>query len=54
MVLGTVERKVWKEGLGSKGLELGESLKHVAQFKTVYDFTYEPGGWYLPDEESEK
>lgn len=50
MVLGTIEKKVWQEGLRKPGQELGEILKHVADFKKVYDLDFRPAGWYRADE----
>ncbi|OFW09751.1 MAG: hypothetical protein A3G20_09360 [Acidobacteria bacterium RIFCSPLOWO2_12_FULL_59_11] len=49
MVLGTMEKKVWQEGLIGRGQPPAEMLKHVAEFKKVYDLEYEPGGWYPAD-----
>jgi len=49
MVLGTIEKKVWQAGLGGKEQLLGDTLKHVADFKKEYDLEYEPGGWYPAD-----
>lgn len=54
LVLGTIEKKVWQEGLGGKGQTLEVILKHVADFKRVYDLEYEPGGWYPVDSEPQK
>jgi len=50
MVLGTIEKNVWREGLKGVGAEFGEILKHVADFKKVYDLEYQPAGWYPADE----
>ena len=50
MVLGTIDKKVWQEGVKGKESQLKEMLKHVADFKAVYDLEYEPGGWYPADE----
>jgi hypothetical protein len=49
LVLGTVEKKVWQEGLKGSGKQLDEMLKHVADFKKVFDLHVEPGGWYPID-----
>ena len=46
MVLGTIEKKVWQEGLQGRGKQVAEMLNHVADFKKEYDLEYEPGGWY--------
>jgi hypothetical protein len=53
MVLGTIEKKVWQKGVRGKDVQLGEILKHVADFKKYYDLEYEPGGWYPADEQEE-
>ena len=50
LVIGTVDKRVWKKGLeGSEG-EFSEMLRHIADFKRVYDLHVEPGGWYPADE----
>jgi hypothetical protein len=46
LVLGTIDKKVWKEGLAGGGGDLGEMLKHMADFKRVLKLEVEPGGWY--------
>jgi hypothetical protein len=51
MVLGTIEKKMWQEGLNGKSRPLVEMLKYVADFKKYYDLGYEPGGWYPDDED---
>lgn len=51
LVIGTVDKKVWKKGLEGKEEGLGDMLKHIADFKRVYDLHVEPGGWYPADEE---
>jgi len=50
LVIGTVDKRVWKKGLGGGGGELGEMLQHIADFKKVYDLHVEPGGWYPADD----
>jgi hypothetical protein len=35
VVFGTVDKKRWKESLGSGGFELDEALEHAADFKDV-------------------
>ena len=49
MVLGTIEKKVWQEGLGGQGPALGDMLNYVADFKRHDDLEFQPGGWY-PEE----
>ena len=49
LVIGTVDKKVWKKGLEGSSGEFGEMLKHIADFKRVYDLHIEPGGWYPAD-----
>ena len=46
LVLGTVDKKVWKEGLTGDGKQRGETLQHVADFKRVLKLEVDPGGWY--------
>src|ERR1035437_7478006 len=45
MVLGTIKKDVWQEGLQGRGNQIASMLQHVADFKKVYDLKYEPGGW---------
>jgi hypothetical protein len=54
LVIGTVEKKVWQQGLKGNSPRFEETLAHTADFKKVYDITVEPGGWYPADEESQK
>ena len=51
MVLGTVDKRIWQSGLQGSGRQLGEVLKHTADFKTVLDLKVEPGGWYPASQE---
>jgi uncharacterized C2H2 Zn-finger protein len=51
MVLGTIEKKVWQEGVKGGSTQFEEVLKHMADFKKVYDLEYDPGGWSPADEE---
>ncbi|OFW33945.1 MAG: hypothetical protein A3J28_05660 [Acidobacteria bacterium RIFCSPLOWO2_12_FULL_60_22] len=44
MVLGTIEKKAWQEGLSGRVQPLAEMLKHVAEFKKEYTLEYDPGG----------
>jgi hypothetical protein len=46
LVFGTIEKKIWQQGLGSSGKPIAEILRHVADFKHHYDLQYEPGGWH--------
>lgn len=46
IVLGTVDKKVWKRGLEGNNLQLQEMLKYMAEFKRVLKLEVEPGGWY--------
>jgi len=52
LVLGTIEKKIWRQGLGSPGKPIAEMLKHVADFKHQYDVRYKPSGWYPAAEEA--
>jgi hypothetical protein len=49
LVVGTIETKVWQEGLKGKEQPLAEMLQHVADFKRTYELDYQPGGWYPAD-----
>src|ERR1044071_5344856 len=49
LVIGTVDKRVWKRGLEGSGGEFGEMLKHIADFNRVYNLHFEPGGWYPAD-----
>ena len=51
MVVGTVEKSIWQSGLTGSGIDIGEVLKHTADFKKVLDLEVEPGGWYPASEE---
>ena len=51
LVLGTIDKKVWQEGLAGSGGQLGEMLKHMADFKRVLKLAVEPGGWYPAERE---
>lgn len=44
LVLGTLDKKVWKRGLNEGGETLDSSLEHVAEFKKHYDLEVS-GGW---------
>jgi hypothetical protein len=49
LVIGTVEKKVWQQGLKGSSPGFEEPLKQTADFKEVYKLTVEPGGWYPAD-----
>src|SRR5262249_25950228 len=44
LVLGTMDRKFWQQGLSGAGIQLDNSLDHVADFKRVFDLEV-TGGW---------
>jgi hypothetical protein len=49
LVLGTVERQAWREGMRQpKGIE--EMLEYLHIFKEVRTVEYQPAGWYPADE----
>ena len=50
VVLGTLDRGVWRRGLQGEGQPLGEALEHVAEFKKVLQLEVDPGGWRPADE----
>ena len=45
-VLGTMDKKVWQQQVGGKGLPPEETLRHIAEFRKEYVLEYEPGGRY--------
>jgi hypothetical protein len=54
LAYGEFERRMWQKGVKGEETEVGEVLKHVADFKKVYDLEYDPGGWYPGDEGAER
>jgi hypothetical protein len=46
MVLGTLDKRLWRQGLEGRGQPLDEMLAHVADFKKVLELHVEPGGWF--------
>ena len=49
VVIGTVERKAWREGMKQpKGID--DMLAHLHDFKEVLTVEYQPAGWYPADE----
>ena len=52
-VIGTVERKTWRKGLGHQISSSEELLCHAAEFKKEFDLYYQPGGWYPAKESGE-
>jgi hypothetical protein len=54
VVLGTIDKKVWRAGLEGRDRDFAEILEHVADFEKEYDLVYEPGRWYPADEGSRK
>jgi hypothetical protein len=49
MVLGTVERQAWREGIKQpKGI--ADMLEHLHDFKEFRTVKYQPAGWYPADE----
>jgi hypothetical protein len=55
LVLGTVDKKWWKESLDRGGDPIAEALDHVADFKRVLDLTIEGGGWMpVPESKAKK
>ncbi len=49
-VVGTVDREAWKKGLTGSGMQLGEGIEHLADFKKYLDLHVEPGGWRPAEE----
>jgi hypothetical protein len=55
LVLGTVDKKWWKESLDRGGDPITEALDHVADFKRVLDLKIEGGGWMpVPESKAKK
>jgi hypothetical protein len=50
LVLGTLDMKLWREGLGGRGQPLDDMLKHMADFKEMLQLHVEPGGWRPAEE----
>jgi hypothetical protein len=48
LVLGTVERKAWREGM-KQPRGISDMLANLHDFKEVRTVEYEPGGWYPAD-----
>jgi hypothetical protein len=45
LVLGTLDKKVWRAGLEGPGAGLAAALEHVALFRKRMELHVEPGGW---------
>jgi hypothetical protein len=50
LVLGTVERKAWRESM-KQPKSIPEMLEHLHDFKEVRTVEYQPAGWYRADDE---
>jgi hypothetical protein len=49
LVMGTVERKLWREGMKvDKGV--GELLENLHDFKERLELEYQPAGWYRDED----
>jgi len=53
LVLGTVERKPWRESL-KQPKSMGEMLEYLHDFKEVRTVEYQPAGWYKDEALAEK
>lgn len=51
-VIGTVERKTWRQGMRDPAAA-DEVLRHAADFEKEFDLHYEPGGWYPADRDAQ-
>ena len=51
LVMGTIEKKVWQEGLQGKERPINEMFKYLADFKKVLTLHVQPAGWYPVDRE---
>lgn len=54
LVLGTMEKKIWREGLDVEAKPLAGMLEHVADFKRQCELQYKPGGWYPAHQEPKR
>src|SRR5262245_40971930 len=54
LVLGTIDKKVWQQGLAGSSGERGEMLQHVAEFKRVLKLEVDPGGWYPTERQASR
>ena len=52
LVVGTVERKVWRESL-KQPKSIGHLLEHLHDFKEVRTVEYQPAAWYPTGEPDE-
>lgn len=50
LVMGTVERKLWREGMKAPR-SIEDLVRNLHDFKQVLKLEYQPGGWY-PDEDA--
>ena len=48
LVMGTVERKAWREGM-KQPTDIPEMLEHLHVFKEAQHVRVQPGGWYPAD-----
>jgi hypothetical protein len=53
LVMGTVERKAWREGV-KQAMSIGDLLANLHDFKEVLTVEYRPAGWYPADEPDEQ
>lgn len=53
-VFGTIEKKVWQQQIGGKGLPPEETLRHVAEFSKVFTLEVKRGGRYPAEKEPQK
>jgi len=45
VVPGTMDRKVWRRGLGDAPTVPADIFDHIADFKKELELEYDPGGW---------
>lgn len=50
LVIGTVDKAVWKQGLDGNPTLMKDLLKHVADFACVLELKVDPGGWRMPSD----
>jgi hypothetical protein len=47
LVIGTIDKHLWKESLVTRGIPLAESLDDITEFKEVLEIAF-TGGWQPP------
>ena len=53
LVMGTVERKLWREGMKTPQ-GIGELIENLHDFKQVMELGFRPAGWYRDEDITEE